>query len=58
MTSRPKMIIDTLRDDPDKEFIAKKLAKVFIKLYADDLANKRNNPRIDTEEKYIAPTAA
>lgn len=58
MTSRPQMIINTLRDNPDKKFTARELAKIFIERYADDLADKRNNPRFDTEEKFIAQIAA
>jgi len=58
MTSRPQMIINTLRDNPDKKFTARELAKIFIERYADDLADKRNNPRFDTEDKFIAQIAA
>ena len=44
MASRPQMIIDTLRDNPNKKFTARELAKIFIERYADDSADKRNNP--------------
>jgi len=58
MISRPKMIIDTLKDHPGKKLTARELAKLFIERYADDLADKRNNPRFDTEDKFIAQIAA
>ena len=44
MISRPRMIIDTLRDSLDKKLTARELAKIFIERYVDDLADKRNNP--------------
>lgn len=58
MTSRPKMIIDTLRANPGKKFTARELAKLFIERYPTELADKRENPRYDTEEKFIAQLAA
>ncbi len=58
MTSRPQMIIETLRDNPEQRFTARELAKLFIERYPNDLAKKRTNPRYDTEEKLIAQLAA
>lgn len=58
MTSRPKMIIDTLRNNPDKKFTARELAKLFVERYSDELAEKRTNPRYDTEDRFIAQLAA
>ena len=54
MTSRPQMIIETLRDNPEQQFTARELAKLFIERYPNDLAKKRTNPRYDSEEKFIA----
>ena len=58
MTSRPKMIIDTLKDNKDKKFTARELAKLFVERYPDELAKKRSNPRYDSEDKFIAQLAA
>lgn len=58
MTSRPKMIIDTLRNNPDKKFTARELAKLFVERYSDELAEKRTNPRYDTEDRFISQLAA
>ncbi|MBO7924424.1 hypothetical protein J5X92_19685 [Alteromonas sp. K632G] len=58
MISRPKMIIDTLKDNKDKKFTARELAKLFVERYPDELAKKRSNPRYDSEDKFIAQLAA
>ncbi|WP_432786222.1 hypothetical protein AAEX37_00334 [Oligella sp. MSHR50489EDL] len=56
--TRVKMIIDTLRDNPHRKFTARELAREFLVRYPEDLAEKRLNPRFDTEEKLIAQLAA
>lgn len=58
MISRPKMIIDTFKDNKDKKFTARELAKLFVERYPDELAKKRNNPRYDSDDKFIAQLAA
>lgn len=58
MTSRPKMIIDTLKDNKDKKFTARELAKLFVERYPTELAKKRSNPRYDSDDKFIAQLAA
>lgn len=58
MTSRPKMIIETLKDNVDKKFTARDLAKLFLERYPQELAEKRMNERFDTEEKFISQIAA
>lgn len=58
VNTRVKMIIDTLRDNPHRKFTARELAREFLVRYPEDLAEKRLNPRFDTEEKLIAQLAA
>ena len=57
-TTRVQMIIETLRDYPDRKFTARELAKEFLTRYPDEIAEKRINPRYDTEEKLITQLAA
>lgn len=38
MTRRPKMIIDTLRENKEKRFTARELAKLFVERYPKELA--------------------
>mgnify|MGYP001235043247 CR=1 FL=1 len=56
--TRIEMIIETLRDNPDRKFTARELAQEFLLRYPEDLMDKRLNPRYDTEEKLIAQLAA
>lgn len=58
MTTRVQMIIETLRDNPERKFTARELAQEFIRRYPDELAKKRLNPRYDTEEKLMTQLAA
>lgn len=57
-TTRVQMIIETLRDNPERRFTARELAKEFLVRYPEDLTDKRSNPRYDTKEKLIAQLAA
>ncbi|WP_114326179.1 hypothetical protein [Candidatus Colwellia aromaticivorans] len=58
MTSRPQMIIETLKSNKGTKFTARELAKLFIERYSSALADKRTNPRYDTDDKFIAQLAA
>lgn len=58
MTTRVQMIIQTLRANPERKFTARELAQEFVVRYPEVLAEKRQNPRYDTEEKLIAQLAA
>lgn len=58
MTSRSEMIIQTLKANPERKFTARELAQEFLVRYSDELADKRLNPRYDTEDKLIAQLAA
>lgn len=56
--TRVQMIIETLRDNPTKKFTARDLAAEFLIRYPSEMAEKKNNPRYDTEEKLLAQLAA
>jgi hypothetical protein len=58
MTTRVEMIIQTLKDNPDQKFTARDLAKAFLTRYPQEIADKRTNPRYNTEEKLISQLAA
>ncbi len=58
MTTRVEMIIETLRANPDKKFTARDLAKEFVLRYPEEMTEKQENPRYNTEEKLIAQLAA
>lgn len=56
--TRVEMIIETLRDNPQRRFTAKELAAEFIQRYPKEMAEKQLNPRYDTQEKLLAQVAA
>lgn len=58
MTTRVEMIIETLKANPERKFTARDLATEFILRYPQEIAEKKTNPRYDTEEKLIAQLAA
>lgn len=59
MTStRVQMIIETLRDNPERRFTARELAKEFLLRYPEDLVEKRLNPRYRTDEEFVNQLAA
>ncbi|MCO7188949.1 MULTISPECIES: HrgA protein [unclassified Pseudoalteromonas] len=58
MATRVEMIIDTLKANPDKKFTARELAKEFVLRYPQEIAEKQENPRYNTEDKLIAQLAA
>lgn len=58
MATRVEMIIETLRANPDKKFTARDLAKEFVLRYPEEMTEKQENPRYNTEEKLIAQLAA
>jgi len=58
MTTRVQMIIETLKDAPERKFTARELAKAFIERYPEDLAEKQSNPRYKTVEDFISQLAA
>lgn len=58
MTTRVDMIIETLQANPDKKFTARDLAVYFTERYPQEIAEKQQNPRYNTDEKLIAQLAA
>ena len=56
--TRVQMIIETLKDNPNKKFTARELAAEFIIRYPVEIAEKQNNPRYNTPEKMLAQLAA
>lgn len=58
MVTRVQMIIETLKDAPERKFTARELAKAFIERYPEDLAEKQSNPRYKTVEDFITQLAA
>ncbi|TQI78578.1 hypothetical protein FHU10_1386 [Serratia fonticola] len=58
MTSRPQMIINVLRENPDQQFTARQLAQKIIENYADELAEKRKNTRFSSDEDFLSQMAA
>lgn len=58
MATRVEMIIETLRANPEKKYTARDLAKEFVLRYPEEMTEKQENPRYNTEEKLIAQLAA
>lgn len=56
--SRIDMIIESLRDNPDRKFTARELAELFMQRYPTEISEKRQNPRYNTDEKLITQLAA
>ena len=56
--TRVDMIIETLRDSPLKRFSARELAAEFMVRYPEEMAEKKRNPRYDTDEKLLTQLAA
>lgn len=58
MTTRVEMIIETLRDNPNRTFTAREMAVFFIKCYPSEIAEKQKNPRYKNSEELITQLAA
>ncbi|EHD22980.1 MULTISPECIES: COG2958 family protein [Brenneria] len=58
MTSRPQMIINVLQANPDEQFTARQLAQKIIEIYADELAEKRKNPRFASDDAFLSQITA
>ncbi|WP_312741261.1 HrgA protein [Cedecea neteri] len=58
MTSRPQMIINILQANSGEQFTARELAQKIIGTYADELAEKRQNPRFTSDEDFLNQIAA
>lgn len=58
MTTRVQMIIETLRDNPDRKFTVREMASYFIESYPSEIAEKLKNPRYKSNEDLITQLAA
>jgi len=56
--TRVEMIIETLRDNPERRFTARELAAELIQRYPKEMKEKQRNPRYNTQEKLLAQVAA
>lgn len=56
--TRVDMIVETLRDNPERKFTARELAKEFIKRYPVEMAAKKKRSGYQNEEELIAQLAA
>lgn len=56
--TRVDMIIETLRDHPDRRFTARELAAAFIQRYPAEMHEKQANPRYITEADLLTQLAA
>lgn len=58
MKTRVEMIIETLRENPDRTFTARELAGFFISRYPVEMQEKQKNPRYKTHNDLVTQLAA
>lgn len=58
MTTRVQMIIETLRENPERTFTAREMAEFFIERYPNEIKEKQRNPRYRNHDELIAQLAA
>lgn len=58
MKTRVEMIIETLRENPERTFTARELAEFFISRYPTEIAEKQENPRYKTHSHLVTQLAA
>ncbi len=58
MTTRVQMIIETLRDNPERTFTAREMAELFIERYPNEIKEKQKNPRYRSHSDLITQLAA
>lgn len=58
MTTRVQMIIETLRENPERTFTAREMAETFIERYPNEIKEKQKNPRYKNRDELIAQLAA
>lgn len=56
--TRVQMIIETLRDNPNKKFTARDLAAEFLVRYPNEMAEKQSKRHFETEEHLLSQLAA
>ncbi len=58
MTSRTQMILTILKSQPNTPFTARELAQQIFMQYAEELQEKRSNPKFESDEDFIIQLAA
>ena len=58
MTTRVEMIIETLRENPERTFTARELAEFFISRYPAEMEEKQKNPRYKNHNELVTQLAA
>ena len=58
MKTRVEMIIETLKENPDRTFTARELAEFFISRYPAEMKEKQKNPRYKTYNDLVTQLAA
>lgn len=58
MKTRVEMIIETLKENPDRTFTARELAEFFISRYPVEMKEKQKNPRYKTYNDLVTQLAA
>lgn len=53
MTSRTEMVAAILKSQPEQPFTARELAEQIVQRYALELAEKRQNPKFESDEAFI-----
>ncbi len=56
--SQPQRVFEFLKQNPNSKFTAREIAKNITHLYAEDYAEKRNNPRFSNDNEFITQIVA
>ncbi len=56
--SQSQKIVKFLKDNPDKKFNARQIAEQIVASYPDEYAEKKSNPRFETEKSFISQVVA
>jgi len=56
--SQSKKIVKFLKENSDKKFIARQIAEQIVEAYPEEYAEKKSNPRFESEKSFITQVAA
>ena len=56
--SQSQKIVRFLKDNPDKKFNARQIAEQIVDTYPEDYAEKKSNPRFESEKSFISQVVA
>ena len=56
--SQSQKIVKFLKDNPDKKFNARQIAEQIVASYPEEYAEKKSNPRFETEKSFISQVIA